>query len=97
MADTPDSASAPTPASEPLAKAPGAGMTVGQKIRLALVGLVALLLIIFLASNWNDVQVRFFGFTPSLPMAVWLCSGVGGGFVLGWTVNALRGRKSSKS
>ncbi len=71
-------------------------MSFGQKIRLGLVCVVALLLIVFLASNWNDVQVRFFGFTPALPMAVWLFGAVGGGFVMGWTVRALRARKSAK-
>jgi len=87
-APKPDPLGATTPAT------PDGAWTLGQKVRLAFAVLISLLVLIFLGSNWNAVQVRFFGFTPSLPMAVWLCGAVGGGFVMGWTVRALRARKS---
>jgi uncharacterized integral membrane protein len=71
-------------------------MTLGQKVRVGVAVVVMLLLLIFVASNWEPVPVEFLGAAPQLPLAVWLFGAVSGGFVMGWTVNALRARNSAK-
>ena len=68
--------------------------TRGSKIKLVLVGLVALVLLAFVLTNWDAPELSFLGIVKlRVPLGLLVLATAAGGFVVGWTAKALRTKR----
>jgi uncharacterized integral membrane protein len=82
--------------SAPAAPAPASGTRAGR-IKLGLLGLLAVLLLVFMLTNWDPATLRFPGLgTLALPLSVLLFLAGGSGFALGWAAKAWRARRAPR-
>lgn len=78
--------------------APPQSSTAGSKVKLVLVGLVALALIAFVLSNWDAPELSFLGIVKlRVPLGLLVLGTAAGGFAIGWTAKALRARRHAAS